>query len=361
MTNIIIYNNESKAQWIVDELKNKNPIFVCVIANTETGKIKGISAAGQFPEVTDYTPPADVEYVLFGKPSCIPFIPVTPEGIPTPAIITKVSLSLANIPMIVVDGGLKVKPAIPFITIGGEPGNDIRTGRAAQNVAEVIKRAQILGQTLSKFSDYLVIGESIAGGTTTALGVLSAMGIDAKNRVSSSMPNNPHDLKIKTVEEGMKSAGINFGDLKDEAVKAIEILGDPMLPALSGTAIGFAEEKPVILAGGTQMAAALAVINSLEPNVLENVAIGTTKWIIQDKTADLKGLVNQIKNIPVLAANLDFSKSRFGGLKAYENGAVKEGVGAGGAAIAAMLKTGIDSAEINKAVEKEYERLMSLK
>ena len=46
--------------------------------------------------------------------------------------------------------------------------------------------------------DYLVIGESIAAGTTTALGVLRALGYDANEKVSGSMPTNPHDLKNKS-------------------------------------------------------------------------------------------------------------------------------------------------------------------
>ena len=50
-------------------------------------------------------------------------------------------------------------------------------------------------EKLAKAVDYLVIGESIPGGTTTALGVLSALGVKAEGKVSSTLPENPHSLE----------------------------------------------------------------------------------------------------------------------------------------------------------------------
>lgn len=44
-------------------------------------------------------------------------------------------------------------------------------------------------------TEHLVIGESTPAGTTTALGVLTALGYDADFRVSASMPVNPTTLK----------------------------------------------------------------------------------------------------------------------------------------------------------------------
>jgi len=117
------------------------------------------------------------------------------------------------------------------------------------------------------------------------------------------------------------------------------------------------------MAGGTQMGAVLAVINALNSNVIDNVAIGTTRWIIIDKTADLKGIITQIANVPILAADIDFTQSKFEGLKAYEAGVVKEGVGAGGAAIAAMAKSegSITKDTILREIERNYERLVGPK
>ncbi|MEJ2114323.1 MAG: hypothetical protein P8X62_11770 [Flavobacteriaceae bacterium] len=107
--------------------------------------------------------------MLLGKCKSITGVPVTPSGIPTPALITKSALKLANIPVLVVNGGSRIKPQIPFIDLGGFPGKDIRTGNSVKNVGEVIERAKLIGEHLSNSTDCLVIGESVPGGTTTAL------------------------------------------------------------------------------------------------------------------------------------------------------------------------------------------------
>jgi len=363
MRDIILACNENGGKAFLNRIKRKKPLFICVIGVTETAKIPGISAAGKYPELTDYTPPADVELLLLGKCRCIQGVPVTPEGIPTPALITMSALKLANIPILVVSGGLRVNPHVPFLDLDGKPGRDIRTGKAMENADEILWRAKIAGENLSKMADYLVVGESIPGGTTTALSVLLAMGIDAKGKVSSSMPSNPHELKIKTVEEGLKASKVEFGSLAKDPIRAISCVGDPMIPAFAGLVLGVEAKMPVLMAGGTQMGAVLAVIKALNPDVLDNVAIGTTRWIITDKTADLKGIITQIADVPILAADLGFSQSRFEGLRTYEAGMVKEGVGAGGAAIAAMAKSegSITKDTLLEKIERNYERLIGSK
>jgi uncharacterized protein (TIGR00303 family) len=359
----LLVNNEFKAEAFIKEMEGKKPLFVCTIATTETAKIPEISAAGKHPEFTDYTPPADAELLLLGKCKCINGVPVTPDGIPTPALITMSALRLADIPVLIASGGLKVKPQIPFLDLGGKPGRDIRSGNAVDNVEEVIERATLAGEQLAKTADYLVIGESIPGGTTTALGVLSAMGVNAEGKVSSSMPDNPHRLKNETVRAGLAASGAGFGSLAKNPVKAISCVGDPMMPAFAGLVVGAAAQVPVLMAGGTQMTAVLAVVNALNSDVLCNVAIGTTRWVANDLSSDIKGIVAQIADVPVLAADLDFAPSRFSGLQAYEKGIVKEGVGAGGAAIAAMAKLGgaVTKDMLLREIERNYALLMGTK
>ena len=360
---VLLAHNEFKAEAFLGEIDGKKPLFVCTIATTETAKISGISAAGKYPEFTDYTPPADAELLLLGKCKCIAGVPVTPDGIPTPALITLSALRLVDIPVLVASGGLRVKPHIPLLDLGGNPGRDIRTGNAVDNVDEVVQRAIIAGENLAKTADYLVIGESIPGGTTTALGVLSAMGVIAEGKVSSSMPDNPHGLKAETVRAGLSASGESFGSLTKNPIKAISSLGDPMMPAFAGLVVGAAAQVPVLMAGGTQMSAVLAIVKALNPDVLCNVAIGTTRWVISDRSSDLKGIVAQISDVPILAADIDFGLSRFEGLKAYEKGIVKEGVGAGGVAIAAMAKLGgaITKDMLLKEIERNYALLMGTK
>jgi len=360
---VLIANNELKAKAFLDEIENKKPLFICTIATTETGKIPGLSAAGANPDFTDFTPPADAELLLLGKCKSIQGVPITPDGIPTPGLITMSALHLADIPVVVVNGGVKVKPQIPFVELGGNSGRDIRSGNSVDNVEEVIERAKILGEQLAKTSDYLVIGESIPGGTTTALGVLSALGMNAQGKVSSTLPENPHSLKAEVVAAGLKAAGEKFGSLKRNPIKAVSCVGDPMMAAMAGLVIGGAKEGPVLMAGGTQMTAVLAVINALNPEAVCNVAIGTTRWVAKDVKSDICGIVKQFCDVPILAAALDFSLSKYPGLRIYETGLVKEGVGAGGASIAAMAKLGgaVTKDILLKEIERNYALLMSIK
>ncbi|NVM02271.1 MAG: TIGR00303 family protein [Candidatus Helarchaeota archaeon] len=362
---ILFAHNEKKGKEFTEKLKGKNPGFICVIGNTETAKIPGISVAGANPEITDFTPAADCELLYYGECKCISGVPITPDGIPTPGLITMSALNLVDLSKLVVIGGVRVYPQIPYVEVGGSPGGDIRTGKAVKDVKEVIARSKILGENLVKYCNnlnYLVIGESIAGGTTTTLGVLSAMGIEGKGKVSSSMPVNPHKLKEEIIELGMKSANIEFGSCKNDPIKAIECLGDPMIPAYAGLVLGAGKKIPILLAGGTQMTSVLAVVNSIDQKVLNNLAIGTTRWIVEDKQSDIKGIVDQIGQIPILAVNLDFNKLKAEGLKAYEKDIAKEGVGAGGSSIAALLKNKkLNTHILLEEIEKNYDLLIKKK
>ncbi|MEM2576855.1 MAG: TIGR00303 family protein, partial [Candidatus Bathyarchaeia archaeon] len=131
--------------------------------------------------------------------------------------------------------------------------------------------------------------------------------------------------------------------------------------AFAGLVSGAAEKVKVLMAGGTQMGAILTILKIEKPEALNNIAIGTTRWIIEDKSSDIKGIMKQFGEIPVMAANLNFSKSSYQGLKAYEQGIVKEGVGAGGASIGSIVKSKgfINSETLLKEIEKNYERLIA--
>ncbi len=360
---VSIIGDETKAYKFIEELMGKNPVFVCTIASTKTAMVPGITVAGASPEIVKYTPPADAELIYYGECKCISGIPATPDGKPTPAIITLSALRLANIPLFIVDAGCEVKPHIPYISIGiPSPGDNIKNGKALDRdvVEKAMNYAEIIGKNFAKIADYLVLGESIPAGTTTALGVLMSLGIDARGKVSSSMPDNPHEIKNKVVEEGMKVAGIKIGSLKDDPIGAISTLGDPMMVSVVGMTLGAAQKIPVILAGGTQMAAIVALISRIRSDILRNVAIGTTKYIVEDKTSNIGWLINQSASIPIFGADPGLSESKKEGLKAYAYGFVREGVGAGGATLAAMLKSNgkITTDMIRDEIEKNYEKIV---
>lgn len=352
--NIKIFGSKN----IINELKGKDSLFLCVIANTKTSNIKGITGAGATPELTDFTPAADVELVILDSPQCLPEIPQTVvdgEAAPTPAVITKAALESTDLPFMVVDAGAAVKPNIPYITINDEPGKDISTGEAVKNPKRIFEKGKLLGKTLSKLTDHIILGESIPAGTTTALGVLTALGYEARSKVSGSMPKNPHNLKYKVVEDGLKAAGYGKGQLQSDPFKAVEVVGDPMIPAVAGITMG--SSARITLAGGTQMTSVCAFIKNLDSEFdFSNMCIATTIFVAEDETSDINYIARQIDDITIIAVDPGFENSKNRGLKSYVDGSVKEGVGAGGAMLAALLN-GSYMEDIRTKTEELCERI----
>ncbi len=340
--------------WIdpYPDFSPEKPLFVCILANTETAKIPNISAAGRSPQLTDYTPAADAELVETGNAISIKEPAMTPSGAPTPAVLTRASMLLTGIPCIFVNSGLRVRPKIPAIDLNGLPGGDIRTGHAVVDASETYKKAKGLGRTLGKLSDFVIIGESVPGGTTTAMGVMKALGYDGK--VSSSFPDNPVGLKDRVIGEGMKKAGISFGSLKDDPLRAVECLGDPMMAAAAGMVDGLGTK--VVLAGGTQMISVLSIIKAL--GLERDVSIATTKYVADDPTANFREMTG-ILDYQAFAADPGFGGSRLTGLRMYENGDVKEGVGAGGAMFAAGM-LGFSQKEFRQKVEEVCDSIFTV-
>jgi len=277
---------------------------------------------------------------------------MTPDGKPTPALLTKTALEAASIPSFVVNAGSRVIPKLPCLEIGLEPGKNIaqEPGLDQNSVKKAVEYGRIVGRSLGASTDCLIIGESIPGGTTTALAVMTGFGIQAT--VSSSMPENPIMLKKQTVQSALKRL-----ESKDP-YDIISQLGDPMIPTVAGILGTASESTNVILAGGTQMAAVLAFAKHIGFNET-NTALGTTSYIINDNMANLVELIKQISDIPILVAKLKLGESKISGLRSYAEGFVKEGAGAGGASIACMLKTGIGSEKLLLLTEREYNRVIS--
>ncbi|NYT03024.1 MAG: TIGR00303 family protein [Methanosarcinales archaeon] len=321
------------SNWIDPEFKfiPQRPLFLCVISNTDTGKIPGLSAAGTTTELTDYTPGADAELVEVNRIITMPELPESPGGSPTPAVVTRAALTLANIPTLFVASGLRKKPAVPYVEMGGQPGADITEKSGVSDVAGTMERASILGKKLARLSDCVFIGESIAGGTTTALAVLKALGYGGF--VSSSFAENPLDLKCGVVRKAMKRCGARAGSLKNDPLKAVVELGDPMMPCALGLLQGLKGTR-VVLAGGTQMAAVLALARALE--IEGDISIATTRYIAEDKSASFLEMVEEM-GIPCYLSDPGLERSQIPGLQVYAKGYVKEGVGAGGAVLAASL------------------------
>ena len=352
MKDIEILGNISQGTDFIKKTKNKKFVLSFVVSYTATCEIPGITVAGANPDLLKFTPAADAEFLKYGYCKSINTIPMTPDGKPTPALLTKVALEAASIPCFVVNAGSKVIPKLPCVELGLEPGKNIAQEAALDQklVRKAVEYGRIVGRTLGSSADCLIIGESIPGGTTTALGVLKGLGIQAL--VSSSIPHNPTDLKNKTVQNALKRLQSR------DPYNVVAEVGDPMIPSVAGILSTASESANVILAGGTQMAAVLAFAKNIGFNE-KNTVIGTTSYIVDDKTANLVDAVKQISDIPVLVAKLRLGQSNIKGLRSYAEGFVKEGAGAGGASIACMIKIGLDTEKLLLLTEKEYQRITS--
>ena len=208
MHDIELFGNRQKGLEFIKQTEQKKFIFSLVISYTATSEIPGITIAGEHPDLIKFTGPADAEFIHYGYCKSISVVPMTPDGKPTPALLTKTALEAASIPNIVINAGSKVSPKLPFIDMTLDYGKNIGKEPALtmDEVGKAVEYGRIIGRFLGASTDCVVIGESIPGGTTTALGVLEGFGI--KGLVSSSMPENPVELKITNRKRCIKKTSI---------------------------------------------------------------------------------------------------------------------------------------------------------
>ncbi len=322
--------------------------MLLLLAATATAAVPGISAAGATPEARRATAAADAELLVWG-PARAPVhaLPPLPAGV-SPALISHVVLAeLGLLPRLtVVDLGCAVAPAVPHLRLAAGEGAGaaacLSGGRALApaRVQALLRRGRCWGERLDPRQP-LVLAECVPGGTTTALAVLRGLGLAADGLVSGSLHRSAHELKTDLVNRGLLAAGLPPGGAAPEAVLAA--LGDPMqalaaglIPAAAGRGV------PVLLAGGSQMAAVLALALDLTPpgrrqQLARHVMLATTAWVVDEDGSDLARLLGLIGERWQVAPRLEVAALRFHGcrsapLRDYERGYVKEGVGAGGLA-----------------------------
>lgn len=135
-----------------------------------------------------------------------------------------------------------------------------------------------------------------------------------------------------------------------------------MQPVNIGMLVGAARHVPVILGGGTQMAPVMAAAVKLDPSIVGNFMEGTTRWLLSDPNSDLVKLVGSISpKIPIVNINMDYSKSPYEGLQAYEWGYIKEGVGCGASSVAAVAGSAwkIDCDALLARVHEIYRKIIN--
>ena len=369
------YTQFAQGQQWLQRYQGKPCHLGCVVGFTETGLIPGISAAGVTPNDRRYTALADAEFLCNGpRPDPVHALPQLADGI-SPTVISRSLLAAAHWPLILLNAGLPEAPAFPCIDLASSPARCLSTGQAMELalVHQLFQQGLAWGDRLAKqaIPGYLVLGECVVGGTTSALALLTGLGIEALGKVNSSHPHCNHQQKWSIVQAGLQKAGWSGVPRDIDPLKLIAAVGDPMQPVVAGMAIAGSLTTGILLAGGTQMlavyalAAALAQTHQLNWQP-EQVMVGTTRWVVEDPTGDTIALAHAIGDrfsglIPTLLATpLNFAHSRYPQLCRYEQGYVKEGVGAGGCAIAASLHLGWGQQELLQQIEQLVDQMMAI-
>jgi uncharacterized protein (TIGR00303 family) len=352
MTIAVCTEIEAGRTWLT-KYRGQVPNFVCILGFTETCLVPGISAAGKTPEDRRYTALADGEFLYHGV-SPNPQYPLPPlVAGASPVYITRAIVSDLNWPLYLFNAGLPQSPTVPHIDLDGVPARCVSTGQAIdlELVEQLFDRGLYWGERLAlETPSYTILSECVVGGTTTALSVLMALGIDAAGKVNSSHPHCNHDQKLDLVGRGLAEFQLPL-----DPFAAIAAVGDPMQIVAAGMTIALSNHRGVLLAGGTQMLAVYALAQAIARSRAltwqpERVVVGTTRWVAADPTGDTIALAQTIGDVPLLATQLNFTTSRYPQLQAYERGFVKEGVGAGGAAIGAELM-GWTQPDLGQAIE----------
>ena len=345
-------------------LAGEDVALAVVLSSTKVSEIPGITLASVRGELVVRgerlspmdLPTLEAEVALAGKPITYAVAPVSPRGAPTPAVIVGELCRRYGIDLRVVVAGLLKKPRVEYVDLGAEPGGDIRRCEGCRRAKTVFERA-LAASGMFKSYDCVIIGESIPGGTTTAAAFLEAVGCSAAGRVSSTLPEAPKSIKESVISEALKCLEKReVGDVFD----VLEVVGDPVIPSVAGLAAGLLRHGVrVVLGGGTQMAAVLALLKEIGENT-GGLSIVTTKWVAEDSSAGFAELIRSLAPDSITAyLSIDLSSSRHEGLRLYERGYVKEGFGLGAVLLTAYLRSGLDPEEYIGVIDDLYAKAVS--
>ncbi|MBV8883963.1 MAG: nicotinate-nucleotide--dimethylbenzimidazole phosphoribosyltransferase [Chroococcidiopsidaceae cyanobacterium CP_BM_RX_35] len=389
-----VYTQIELGQHWLSRYQGHSPVLSCVLGFTETALLPGISAAGATPEARRFTALADAEFLYHG-PLPQPQYPLPPlQAGASPVLISRAVVEMLSLPIYLFNAGLPEPPPVPTIDLGGEQARCLSQGCALEltTVKHLLEQGLVWGEKLAAniSQSYLIVGECVVGGTTTALAILTGLGIAAKGKVSSSHPVCNHAQKWALVQMGLQCAGLkNFEDCSLfsphlplipkgdpefpispcppllDPLRLVAAVGDPMQIVAAGIAIAASRTCGVMLAGGTQMLAVYALMQAITREYIlpwqpEQVVVGTTRWVAEDTTGHTVELAQMVAGVPLLATQLSFAASRHTQLRAYEQGYVKEGMGAGGCCIAAHLTQGLDQAQLLQIIETMAERYSAI-
>ncbi len=338
----------------IESLRGKKATFMLALSTTGTIEVEGITQAG-IPGAIHLTPTLDSEFLCTGEVRSIDNIAKTPKGVPTPALISR-SIHLlhpfGNIELL--NLGMHTTPKLDYFLLHDfnlKQSANIATG-AGIDALTVFEKGVAFGKEYKCKDDYIILAESVPSGTTTAAATALSLGYDAKALFSSSFKDVPSKTRDETIASALKRV-----ENRDDLFDIIGSVSDNMLIFNAGFILGSSYNKnKIVLAGGTQMAAVLLLVNSIVNYMggeldSRNLALCTTKWVAEDKNSDIKALLEMLDfNINAYYADFDFSNSTHPALKLYDKGEAKEGVGAGGALMYGFLN-GVDKEDIIYQVE----------
>ena len=332
-------------------LPSGNADFLLAASVTHSCDIIGITQAG-IPGLIPLTPTLDAELISSGRPFSLSHLATTPAGVPSPALITRSIHTVTPFSTIeILNLGLVKKPNQCLLhDFDITPSFSIRDG-AAIHAADIFQKGRHFGRHYSLSGDYLILGESTPGGTTTAQAAVTALGFDAVDAFSSSFKNISRPLKTDVINQALSHISSTMSSFE-----RLGQVGDNMLIFNAGFVIEASNRFQLILAGGTQMAACLLILDRLANEeklhwTPENIQLCTTQWVQRDPRSDILRLLQQLSQ-PIKADYVlfDFSLSTNSRLQLYDKGEAKEGVGAG-AAIAYGYQNGMSQQSIVSAVE----------
>ena len=337
----------------IESLRGKKATFMLALSNTKTANITDITQAG-IPGMIHLTPTLDSEFVCTGEVRSLGNIAETPKGVPTPALITRAVHLLAPYGRIeLLNLGLEVEPKVDYFIQHNfeiKPSQSIAKG-ADIDAQALFQKAIEFGQNYVCKDEYIILGESVPSGTTTAMATAIGLKYKADRCFSSSFKEVPNGVRENTLKLALSHIGH-----KDDIFEVLSKVSDNMLIFNAGFILGLNNKTKIVLAGGTQMASVLLIIDrvlQLMGGTMEtsNLALCTTKWVAQDEHSDIKALLKLLRfDINAYYADFDFSLSEHPTLKLYDEGEAKEGVGAGGALMYGFLN-GVSKEAITKQVE----------
>jgi uncharacterized protein (TIGR00303 family) len=297
------------------------------------------------------TPAADAELVTYGGPVRTDVTPVSPSGCPTPALVTRAVRELLDLDVTVVDGGLAEPTGAPTVSVGARPGQDIAEQDPVPTAHGAFTAARQFGRALP--DDELYLAETVPGGTTTALGVLRALG--EAGMVSSSLPENPTEQKERVVAEGLRASSLDPGDAAGEPKRAVRRMGDPVLATLAGLTAGAVEsDTAVTLAGGSQCVAVAALVR--HGGYEGSLGLATTSYVADDESADVRASADRL-DLDLTVTDPGFDRGDHVAMERFVAGEAKEGVGMGGA-LALADRAGVPMAAVRDRFGAVYDELI---